>query len=433
MAAFTEGDKRVTPEQEVIRKLSDRLVNAQIPLRILDSIKWNDEIKQDFFKHQAKELPQITPEFYAQRKLNFSPSEKKEEFNLIIRDAQNQLGQYSIITQLIQQRCNDYIKAVDMLKARGTPEFSAISKELYGSPNDAFYLGGPNLSQLGGFLSDILKSLSADLLNVSDQKIYSAQQAIELLEPKLKHYFYDDQQVIVKISDNIVADAAAGADCIKLNRDSYFSERDLKYLEVHEGWVHVGTTLNGSKQPYCTFLAKGSPASTVTQEGLAVITEIFTFSSYPDRMLKLTNRVRAIDRVNQGANFLETYQFFLEQDYSEDEAYNYTVRVFRGSAPELGPFTKDLSYTKGFVLIYNYIRLAVQNGFVNYIPMLFCGKVLINEVKLLAKLAEQGLIANPTYLPPQFSDLSALSSWMSFSLYLNKFDLQAMVNQYNFI
>lgn len=65
-------------------------------------------------------------------------------------------------------------------------------------------------------------------------------------------------------------------------------------LEVHEGWGHLGTTLNGGAQPACTFLGKGTPSATTTQEGLAVLTEILTLRSSPSRLYRLINRVRAI-------------------------------------------------------------------------------------------------------------------------------------------
>jgi len=422
----------MTPEQIIIHQLSERLVNAQAPIRILDSIKWNDAIKREFFQAKCKNLPRVNAEYYTQRTLDFDIEEKQAEFNQIIRDTRNQLGQYSSITQLIERRCLDYITAVQMIAARGTKKFSLISKQLYGDPDDAFYAGGPTLSQLGTLLGDILANLSQEFISKKDDKIYNAQQVIEMLQPKFANYFHEKDKVLVEISDDIIADAAAGADCIKINSKSSFSKRDIKYLEVHEGWVHVGTTINGLKQPYCTFLAKGSPASTITQEGLAVITEIFAFSSYPERVSKLTNRLRAINMANQGANFIEVYNFFIDQDYQSEDAYNYSTRVFRGSTPELGPFTKDLSYTKGFVLLYNYIRLAAQKGQMSTIPLLFCGKVLLDEIPLLAKLVEQGLVTTPEYLPPQFRDLSALSAWMSFSLYLNKFDLQVLADQYRF-
>lgn len=416
-------------EQQIIRSISDRLVKAQEPIRILDAIKWDDKIKDQFFANKCKKLPEIDENYYAKQSLGFDPEEKIAEFKMIKRDCINQLGQLTTITQLITRRIEDYCRAINMLSCRGNKEFSEISKELYGGPNDAFYLNGPRLSELGELLDKILKSLNKEIKSDSDEKKYDAETAQSLLQKKLGNYFCTED-VRVKISDQIIADAAAGADSITLNQHIKFSERDIRYLEVHEGWVHVGTTLNGLQQPYCTFLAKGSPASSVTQEGLAVITEVFTFSSYPARMLKLTNRIKAIDMVNHGANFIDIFRFFKEQGYNDNDCYNHSSRVFRGSFPKGGPFTKDLSYAKGFILIYNYIRLAVQNNLVQHVPLLFVGKTLLEEIAMLANLLEQGLIIAPNFMPPQFRDLAALSSWMSFSLYLNKFDLEEVAKQY---
>src|SRR5690606_7459918 len=138
---------------------------------------------------------------------------------------------------------------------------------------------------------------------------------------------------------------------------------------------HVGSTLNGAMQPYCFLLSKGSTSSSVIQEGLAVLTEVITDSSYPDRFSRITHRVVALDKVRQGANFIDIYRYFLESGLSEDISYNQTVRLFRGSTPDGGAFTKDLSYAKGFVLIYNFIRFAISQKRVDSIPLLFCGKL----------------------------------------------------------
>ena len=52
------------------------------------------------------------------------------------------------------------------------------------------------------------------------------------------------------------------------------------------------------------------PACTVTQEGLAIIQEIFTFNSTPDRIRKLTDRIESI-RVgtHEGAEVVLGYDF----------------------------------------------------------------------------------------------------------------------------
>jgi uncharacterized protein (TIGR02421 family) len=414
-----------------IHALSERLVKAQKPIRILDAIKWSDKIKHDFFKNNAQKLPAVSLDYYQSRPLKFNPDEKINEFYDIIRESRKRLGQFSTINILIEQRANDYIDAIRMLNARGTPLFSKISKRLYGGPKDVFYLNGPKLCELGGMLGELLKDLVGDLSTEADVKKYSAKNALAILQSSLNDYFINDSTVTVKLNDSIIADAAAGSDYIKLNKRSYFSDRELKYLEVHEGWVHVGTTLNGRAQPYCTFLSKGPPCSTVTQEGLAVIMELFTFNSSPKRLLKLANRVKAIDMADGGADFLEVYHFLLEQFGDANESYNMCVRIFRGSTGVMGPFTKDLSYIRGFLLIYNYLRLATKRGMLQNAQLLFCGKVTINDLEHLSQLTEQGIIIPPKYLPPQFSDMASLSSWMCLSLFLNKFKLDELEKYYS--
>ncbi len=234
----------------------------------------------------------------------------------------------------------------------------------------------------------------------------------------------------VRVSDGIVADAAAGAELIKIRKDALFSERDLKILEVHEGWVHMGSTLNGLQQPICTFLSKGPPSVTLMQEGLAIILEIFHFVSSPLRIKKLTDRVTAIAMAEAGANFLDVFNFFQSQAFSPEDSYKSSVRIFRGSLPDKGPFTKDLVYSKGFILIYNYLRLAVKEGLVDRIPLLFIGKTSLEDQRLLSHLLDEGLIITPPIIPHQFKDLAALSCWMCYSLFLNKLDLEKIAVDY---
>lgn len=421
-------------ELTVIQEISARIVDAQRNIRILDQIKWDETVKRDFFDHKCKQLPSVDASYYESKPLPFDAHEKMEEFRLILRDTQNQLGQYSPVTRLIKRQCDEYVRAIQMLSSRGTPAFNELSMELYGSPDDVFYVGGPRLSELGLLLFDVLTALDVKLQSAADLERYTPEQAQKLLQARLNIFFDQHHgKVNVMVSDGMIADAAAGADSIKLNRNTMFTDRELKYLEVHEGWVHVGTTLNGAMQPYCSFLSKGSPSTSVIQEGLAVITEVVSFSSYPGRMRKITNRVIAIDKVMQGANFLDIYQYFLDCGLQEDDSYNQSVRVFRGSTPTGGPFTKDLSYAKGFVLIYNFICFAISQHRVDTIPLLFTGKLALDDLPLLIELKEQGLLTAPVYLPPQFRDLAALSAWMSFSLFLNKFDLDEIQKNFRFL
>ena len=416
---------------EIIRALSGRLVEAQTPIRVLDAIKWDDSVRQGFLKAKGRAMPAVDRAYYDSRPLAFDAVAKKLEFQNIERDITRQLGQFNPVGQIMRRMCKEYRMVIRMLEARGTADFGLISQELYGAASDAFHAGDPTLSDLGLMLSDYLNNI-ADRGDLKDEaKTLNAPQAVEMLQRRLDMVFGEGEGVIrVFESDGILADAAAGADYIKIRSVGLFNERDVRALEVHEGLVHVGTTLNGQNQPICTFLAKGPPSSTVTQEGLAILMEVIAFASYPTRLRKLTNRTRAIHMAEEGADFLDVFAFFREQGYGDDDCYSNASRVFRGSTPDGLPFTKDLSYLKGFIMIYNYIQLAVRKGRLEQIPLLFCGKTTLEDMRTLRQLVDEGMVVPPKYLPQQFQDLNALSAWMCFSNFLNHLSLDRIEADY---
>jgi uncharacterized protein (TIGR02421 family) len=421
----------LSPYETMVRTLSDRLVEAQRPIRILDAIQWGDDIERAFFEKGCRELPPVTRDSYLSRPLPFDADAKLSELHTIERDIRRQLGEFNAPGQIMARMCQEYREVVHLLTHRGTPTFADISERLYGSSSDSFHAGDPNLVDLGHMMSDILDNLSHEAIFGHEEATLDAPQAVEVLSGRLAQFFGDAGAVRVRLSDGIVADAAAGSDYIKIRHSARFTARELRLLEVHEGWVHLGTTLNGQAQPVCTFLSKGPPSSTITQEGLAVISEIFAFASHPARVRRLTNRIEGVAMAEAGANFLDVYRYFLEEGYPSRESYQHTMRIFRGSLPEgCGPFTKDLCYSKGFVLIYNYIRLAVSRGMLRRVPLLFCGKTTLGDIKTIAQLVDEGLVTPPRFVPPAFADLNALSAWMCFANFLNRLSLKRIQDDY---
>jgi uncharacterized protein (TIGR02421 family) len=423
--------KKLSKEHQIIRNLSDRVVEAQGPIQILNEIQWSNETKAEFFKHNAKKLPNVDAAYYQKNKLPFKIDDKREEFKELERDIVNQLGQYNEVGHIMTRMCKEYLVALDLLDARGQKDFGRYSQMLYGGASQVFYVGGPTVNELADTLLDALNRMKDAENSKKDEKCIDADTAAKQLQKSLDGFFTEhDEKVFVEVNDKMVADAAAGADKIRLKKNVKFSERELRLLEVHEGWVHVGTTLNGLSQPVCTFLGKAPPSGTVTQEGLAVITEIFTFSSFPSRLNRIVQRIKAIGMAEDGANFLDVYQYYLSQDIKEEEAYDNAMRVFRGSTPDGQPFTKDLAYNVGFISIYNYIRLAISKGLLDRIPLLFLGKIALEDMRTYADLMEQGILEPPKYIPPVFQDAAALSSWMCYSLFLNKISLDRLAEDY---
>lgn len=409
---------------QLIKQLSDRIVLAQEPIRILDAIKWDEEIQQDFFANKARQQPKVDAQYYKRNPLEYDASALRKTFRLIEADARSELGETDPAGRILRRMCCEYARVLDMLEARGTEAFTEASQELYGRSSDTFHAGGPSLADLGRQLDQSLRNIDTHMFLQKPPKDIPTAQAVPLLQGWLDEIFTDpNARVRVIESDGIVADAAAGSDYIKLRSGSYFSERDLRGLKAHEGWVHVGTTLNGMLQPTCTFLSKGTPSDTITQEGLAVFIEIISFNSHPARLRRIADRIRAIGLAEQGASFVDIYTLLHDEGRSAEEAYTATMRIFRGSTPQGGPFAKDLAYSKGFVQVYNFIRLAVRRGRLDRIPLLFCGKLAIDDMGTLAGLARAGLVERPRYIPPPLKDLSALTAWMAYSNFLNRLDL----------
>ena len=147
-----------------------------------------------------------------------------------------------------------------------------------------------------------------------------------------------------------------------------------------------------------------------------MLMETLTFSSYPKRALKVSDRVIAVDIAEQGASFIEVYQFFVARGLSERESYRITQRVFRGGTLEGGSvFTKDLSYLRGFVENVNFIRSAINSGVPEIIPMLFVGKVTLDDVPILYQHYLEGTIAGPQIIPAMFRNMNGLYVWFGFS------------------
>jgi uncharacterized protein (TIGR02421 family) len=411
--------RTLTSQEARIRALSDRLVEAQRPLRILDAVKWGEDVERAFFAAGGREPPPVTRDSYAARPLLFDPESKRRELLDLERDVRRTLGVADAAGRMLARLCEEYRTVVDLIAHRGTPVFGDLSRRLYGSSADRFHAGGATLADLGRAMAATLDNLAREALVRREPPTLDARQTVALLSERLTAFFQDSSAVRVRLSDGIVADAAAGCDYIKIRADARFTPREVRLLEVHEGWVHLGTTLNGQRQPVCTFLGKGPPSSTTTQEGLAVLTEVLAFASHPARLRRLTHRVEGVAMAEAGADFLEVYRYFLSKDHEPREAYRHAARIFRGGLPHGGgPFTKDLCYTRGFLLVYHFIRLAVARGRVRRVPLLFCGKTNLTDLRTLAELADEGLVAPPRHLPPPFADLHALSAWMCYANFL---------------
>ncbi|MCF1427863.1 MAG: flavohemoglobin expression-modulating QEGLA motif protein [Shewanella sp.] len=412
--------------KENLKIFSDELIRLQAPLQVLDAIKWPREQELRFLASGGQRMPDIDTDYYHCRKLNFEPDTTREALKSLKKRIRKQLGSKDPLGRILIKNIEQYQLVVELLLARGKESFGYISQQLYGSARNKLHGDRHTLRQLGDRLSYLFSLPAARRINKRHPKTLTAKQAVDELSHRLNRYFLNDD-ILVRLSDGIVSDAAVGGDTIKLNSHAMFSQADLNVYEVHEGWVHLGTTLNGRLQPWATWLSSGSPRVAATQEGLAVLLEMLTLSSTPGRARRISDRVAAVDMAENGADFIEVYRHFREQNLSDKDSYRVTQRVFRGGVVTGGScFTKDISYVRGYVENINFIRAAITAGMPELIPMLFVGKLAIEDIPVLYQAHKQGIVSYPEYLPPMFEDYSGLYAWFGFATGLAGIDLKGV-------
>lgn len=405
--------------KEKLKQFSERLLEAQKQIRMLEAVRWEPKVLDDVRKSGFKELPKVDADSYAAIPLGYDPEKRIEEFQSIAKDLTEEFGGDDALAKILISSCEQFQDLIRMLQARGKPEFHRLSRRLYGSPQDIFLGSQSTVKDLGLHLYNILSSVQAQDVDEKSAQTIDAKTALADLNGRFSQYF-PDQGVRVLIGESMVADASAISKTIKLRESAQFSKRDLDILEVHEGWVHMGTTINGLEQKIAKWLNKGPPSVTATQEGLAVLMEIFSFVTFPRRARKINDRVLAIAKAEEGANFLEVVEYFRTEGYEENDCLIAAQRVFRGGDVRgRYPLTKDISYCKGFVENYNFIRACIQAGRSEIVPFLFVGKVNVADVPVLYQKYKEGIIDPPKFLPPFFRDLNSLIVWMSFSNFMS--------------
>ena len=80
--------------------------------------------------------------------------------------------------------------------------------------------------------------------------------------------------------------------------------------------------------------------------------------------------------------------------------------------------------------MHNYLRTAVRAGDPAFIRLLFVGKIDLADLDAMKMLREQGLIAEPAFLPPWATDLRYLLSYLAYSTFLNEIDLSHVAARY---
>ena len=390
-----------------IQEVAQRLRAAETSVRVLRTLAWPESARMEFFENGARELPRISyPSFDA----NPVHAEVKQAEALIE-------GNSEPAAWLL--RCATAIRtSADLLASAGTPRFFECGERLYGSPTTE--LGGATPLGLARSIDSLCGSLEGLDLGAPSPACHLAEGVVAKIDAACRELFGEEAPEVVVV-DELSANALAGPRRIQVRRDACFTDRDARQLIEHEAFVHVCTALNGRHQLELPILGASHAGTTRTQEGLAVFAEFITGSLDLDRFQRLADRVQAIQKSIEGADFLEIYGFFLGRGLREEQAYENARRVFRGGVLSGGaPFTKDNVYLDGLLRVTSFLRMLILERRAECLPLLFCGKLDVEDIPALAELTELGLCRAPRYLPPWASDRRYLVAFLSYSSFLDE-------------
>jgi uncharacterized protein (TIGR02421 family) len=395
--------------------LDARLVAAVRGIRLLESVSWPARLQEEFlgaWKIGRIHMPR--PE-YPRGDYDAVRDELEKVHDLA--DADDPLGRYLRLT------AESWRITTRLLDAVGSHRVTAYSTRLFGRPVEMLPGDGPTHLEAAMHFVDLADEMDQELREVEPDYVLPAETVQAELQAAVDGFF-TDHKVRVELDDALIAKAAASSTRIRLRTNTGFSEYDRSQLLVHEAFVHTLTGLNGREQPHLKSLARGSPRTTATQEGLATFAELISGSMDIERMKRISLRIVAIDKAIHGADFVEVFRFFLASGQSPVDSFTSSQRVFRGVPLGGGAaFTKDTVYLRGLLSVHTYFRWCLRHHKLSQARQLFAGKMALEDVFSLEGAFETGAVAAPRYIPPWMQRANGLAGMLAFSLFANKIRL----------
>ena len=415
------GDGFSTAELDRLTRAGRLLLEAEDRLPVLRTIAWDRSHAEAFFASGERELPDpVYP--------HIDPEPSLER----IAEARRLIDGDSPVHDWLLRLCETFTDTARLLAAAGTAEFNTYSRRLYGDASSPIADGKRTALDLALRLDDVLADFDTAAIRLEPPESLTAHELKARLDVELPEVF-GKAAPRVEVTLQVSAKAAAGRDYIKLREDAAFSDLDVIQLLQHEAYIHIATSQNGLRQTHFPILAESHPGNARTQEGLAVFAEFISGALDPRRFRRLADRAIAIDMAQQGADFIQLFNFFRERNAADRpiEAFESARRVVRGGLPSGGaPFSKDSIYLGGLLEVHNYLRAAVRAGDAGLIRLLFVGKMDLGDLDAMQQLHSAGLITDPVLLPPWARDLRYLLSYLAYSTFLNEISLRDVTSRY---
>ncbi|MDG1396205.1 MAG: flavohemoglobin expression-modulating QEGLA motif protein [Flavobacteriales bacterium] len=332
----------------------------------------NIQEKNRFFKNKYTEVPKFK---YSPIKIN--PFELKQELgNLRVQDISD-----VSIRHMYESVINSYFDKIDLLSSLNTPKFLYNSLRYFGRPSKKDIQNAEYFLHLPDIAGEPKRSPSLGV-----------EEAMISFKEGLENYGFESK---IEVNKRVIAQVMVlnAKKTILFNPSAKFSRGQINALVEHEIGVHMVTTMNSNAQKLHLFNL-GLPVNTMTQEGLAILSEYLSGNISMKRLKKLAYRVIVVDMMCSGADFIECYNFLVnDHNLDQDDAFSVVTRIFRG-----GGFTKDYLYLSGFVKI---LRMWENDSDLD--PLLV-GKTSLDFYHTISEMIQREMVQKPTYVTNSFTN-----------------------------
>ena len=324
----------------------------------------------DFERNGFTDVPTLRS-----RPLGFEPDlVRRRLYNLEIEGIED-----PALSNLLLEKRDEISRQITLLADRDTSRFLYESVQLFGDVGEAL------VEQANQLLAVIGTEQASDGRVTASAFAEEAQRELDFYRERYPG-FRAELEVRSDVADLMVAHGR-----FLIPAAATFRRRRVAPLIQHEIGTHVVTYENGRAQPL-KLLTVGLPGYDETQEGLAVLSEFVTGGLDPQRMRLLAARVVAVNRLLEGAEFLDIFEELREHSFAPRVAWSVTIRVARS-----GGLTKDVIYLRGITRVLEFVAERKT------IEPLLVGKLSLDHVPLVEELIEREIL-HPAWIRPRWTE-----------------------------
>jgi len=283
------------------------------------------------------------------------------------------------ISFLFGQKQEELDRKLTMLHDRGTPRFLLGSIQLYGRVSQKLLRSG----------EEILEQISSTTRGRGGGGTVPVEEFVQRANAEVAHYraIWDGVDGTVEVMPGVSSGLMVSNNRLLVPSRSKIPLNRVDALIQHEIGTHLVTYFNGKSQRF-TQLRSGFAGYEELQEGIAVLAEYLVGGMTPARLRTLAARVVAVEAASNGASFVDVFRLLCRYGFSKQQAFNITIRVYRG-----GGLVKDCIYLRGLLTVLEYLRKGGE------LEPLFVGKIAAKHIPIVRELQSRKVLDPPKLLP----------------------------------